>query len=56
MTGKGRPVIEGQRITYIEPNADALDAWAEAEGIKRAELLRRITADALKRHKKGGKK
>lgn len=51
MAGKGRPPIEGQRITYIEPHAGDLEVWAAGDGISRAELLRRIVAAAVARRK-----
>lgn len=52
MTSRGRPKIDGKRIEYIEPNVDRLDAWAEAEGIARPELLRRITERAIKNYER----
>lgn len=48
MVGKGRPYIgERYEVRYPPDLLAALDQRAEAEGITRAELLRRIAARYL---------
>lgn len=48
--GRGRPAIGPQtQIRFPPAMTEALDAIAEAEGISRAELVRRIVAEDLAR-------
>lgn len=55
---RGRPRVDSDEVTsrLQRPLLDALEAWAKANGVTRAEAIRRLLSKALESEKRAAAK